>query len=76
MVCKNLMQPFCMFTFEQRGERMIWMRDISWNIFAATGNIESYLLYKEHERIVNSSKDQQQEQEETLTDAVGSNING
>lgn len=26
------------------------MQDFSWNVFAATGNIESYLLYKEHEK--------------------------
>lgn len=23
------------------------MREFSWNVFAATGNIEAYLLYKE-----------------------------
>jgi len=25
------------------------MRDFSWSVFAATGNIEAYLLYKECE---------------------------
>lgn len=40
------------------------MREFSWRIFAATGNIESYLLYKEHEKIVGM----QEEEEEILDD--------
>lgn len=52
------------------------MRDFSWNIFAATGSIESYLLYKEHERIVGGLQEEPQDEEETMTDAIGSNING
>jgi hypothetical protein len=27
------------------------MRNISWNLFSATGNIDAYLLYKDYERI-------------------------
>ncbi|MDQ0339645.1 hypothetical protein J2S00_002433 [Caldalkalibacillus uzonensis] len=27
------------------------MRQIFWNVFAATGNIEAYLLYKEYETL-------------------------
>lgn len=34
------------------------MRELSWNIFTATGDIESYLLYKEHEKIVDSLDEQ------------------
>lgn len=29
------------------------MRDFSWRCFAATGAIDAYLLYKEHEAITN-----------------------
>ncbi|EGL82650.1 hypothetical protein CathTA2_1806 [Caldalkalibacillus thermarum TA2.A1] len=33
------------------------MRQFSWNVFAATGNIEAYLLYKEYE-LFNKRQDQ------------------
>lgn len=46
------------------------MRDISWNIFTATGNIESYLLYKEHEKIVTNLEEEVEIWEEP-TDALG-----
>jgi len=40
------------------------MRDFSWNVFTATGSLESYLLYKEHEKIVNSLEEEEDEWEE------------
>lgn len=46
------------------------MRELSWNIFAATGDIESYLLYKEHEKIVISLEEEAQRWEEPA-DALG-----
>lgn len=46
------------------------MRELSWNIFSATGDIESYLLYKEHEKIV-TNMEEQVEQWKEKTDALG-----
>ncbi len=31
------------------------MKDLTWNLFSVTGNIESYLLYKEIEKESNQS---------------------
>jgi hypothetical protein len=45
-------------------EGMMIMRDFSWNVFTATGSLESYLLYKEHEKIVNSLEEEEDEWEE------------
>ncbi len=49
---------------------MILMRELSWNVFSSTGDIESYLLYKEHEKIVLNLNEQVEQLEET-TDALG-----
>lgn len=35
------------------------MRDLSWAIFAKTGNIEAYLLYKELEAFASCADDKQ-----------------
>ncbi|MBE3553930.1 MAG: YqzL family protein [Thermicanus sp.] len=40
------------------------MQDFSWNVFAATGNIESYLLYKEHERLISGKEEREGEEEQ------------
>lgn len=40
------------------------MQDFSWNVFAATGNIESYLLYKEHEKLKLQEDLEQEEKDE------------
>lgn len=32
-------------------ERMSYMRDFSWRYFESTGEIDAYLLYKEHQTI-------------------------
>ncbi|WP_109431377.1 YqzL family protein [Sulfoacidibacillus thermotolerans] len=36
------------------------MRDFLWNYFSLTGAIDAYLLYKEHEALVNSSDQETQ----------------
>lgn len=46
------------------------MRELSWNIFAATGNIDSYLLYKEQEQVEKGIDDEGHNWEEP-TDAIG-----
>ncbi len=30
---------------------MIWLRDFSWRYFTLTGDIDAYLLYKQHEEL-------------------------
>lgn len=42
------------------------MRDFSWKYFTLTGDVESYLLYKE----VHHSGDEEQEEEELLPDEL------
>ena len=39
------------------------MRDFSWKYFALTGNVESYLLYKEHENRRTKKTDQEENAE-------------
>jgi hypothetical protein len=31
--------------------RMIWLRDFPWRYFTLTGDIDAYLLYKQHEQL-------------------------
>jgi hypothetical protein len=40
------------------------VRDFSWDVFAATGNIEAYLLYRE------LSKRHEQQEERDVTEVV------
>ncbi len=37
-------------------ERMSCMRDFSWRYFESTGEIDAYLLYKEHQYIVGDTR--------------------
>jgi hypothetical protein len=47
-------------------ERDDTMREFSWNVFAVTGNIEAYLLFKECEGPDCYETEQQEEVEEPL----------
>jgi len=43
------------------------MRDFSWSVFAVTGNIEAYLLYKEcHGSECNQDEEQLEENEDQI----------
>jgi YqzL-like protein len=30
---------------------MVWLRDFSWQYFTMTGDIDAYLLYKQHQEL-------------------------
>ena len=34
------------------------MQNLSWNVFSATGNIDAYLLYKDHQRVAVQETDE------------------
>lgn len=38
------------------------MRDFSWNVFAITGDIEAYLLFKQAESLDNGDPSQEEEE--------------
>jgi hypothetical protein len=51
-------------------ERMSRMRDFSWRYFCATGEIDAYLLYKEHEAVQSSYVEVSATSSEELTQEV------
>ncbi|MCY0900759.1 MAG: YqzL family protein [Firmicutes bacterium] len=44
-----------------RTERMIAMRDFLWTYFSVTGEIDAYLLYKQHESLAGARRSEQDE---------------
>ena len=42
-----------------RTERMIAMRDFLWTYFSVTGEIDAYLLYKQHESLSGTRRSEQ-----------------
>lgn len=58
--CVSSLHPIGNWFCFMGAERMIAMRDFLWNYFSLTGAIDAYLLYKEHEALVNSSDQETQ----------------
>lgn len=51
-------------------ERMVPLRDLSWQFFTMTGSVDAYLLYKDLERL--QAQDRQQEANPSTVEDVAS----